>query len=408
MGINLKKRESSKTEDLKKVFTLDENWIPANYHWKWDEAKEFIDFVVDESQWLLNKFRVVQMTWPTKEIAKILDEWDFLRPSWSYNRTWQTWWEDWYELGNDKINLVSKNAEWKYKMFDNELEDNIEGSSLEEHVRRIIAKKVANEIVKAVIYGRALENPSWKNWILNLFNGIKYTIKTKWWQVLDASDSNVFPSREITRKHLVKAKKTLKTKYRWEVEILMDSDIKTDLDELYNDPNGNRWDGEVSKNSVSWMKINEIPLMSSENPVIDETVHTTTTWVNSAWQKDINVSSNLTASISIWDTIVVRHSEADEISYTVNAITSSKITTVENLIYDLPAWSTVHKANLDGADVIITNLKNVVVGIQRDVKVEFERRAPDWYNVWLTLRQDIVIENPEACALIENLKTKDI
>lgn len=405
MPIQLKDRESlnkSKSEDLKKAITTDGNGVPVGYHWKEDQAKQFIDFVVDESNGLLKKFRVVQMTAPTMEIAKILDDGKFLRPGGSYKRTGGSTGHDGYEFGNDMIKLVSKDVEGKVRIFDKELEDNIEGKSLEQHLMSIVAKKIGNELIEASLYSRALANPNWDNGILNIFNGLKYSIKQTG-NVIDGLD---LASREITRSTIVKGKKVLKTKYRSEVEVLMDSDLKTDFDELYNDPNGNKWDGETIKNTVSGMKINEVPLMTSENAVIDAAKTTTSTGVNTAGQKDINVVASAWLTVTAWDTIVVRSGLADEMTYTVASTATTKVTTVENLLYDIPADSTIHKASTDGADVIITNPKNVVIGIQRDVKVEFERRAPDGYNVWYTMRQDMLIENPEACVLIENLKSK--
>lgn len=52
MTIKLKNRESlnkTKAEELKKALTTDESGDPINFHWKNDEAQEFIDFIKDES-----------------------------------------------------------------------------------------------------------------------------------------------------------------------------------------------------------------------------------------------------------------------------------------------------------------------------------------------------------------------
>lgn len=405
MTIKLKNRESlnkTKAEELKKALTTDESGDPINFHWKNDEAQEFIDFIKDESNWLMNKFRVVPMSWPTKEIAKILDNGKFLRPGGSYKRSRGWSGSDGYKFGTDMVKLIAKKIEWLIYISDDELSDNIEGKNWEAHVKGMVAKKIANEIVEAAIYGRALENPNGDNGILNVFNGLKY-LTEKNGNVIDGKD---LTTREITRSTLIKGKKVLKTKYRNEVEVLMDSDLKTDLDELYNDPNGNKWDGETIKNTISGMKINEVPLMTSENAVIDETKTTTSTWLNTAGQKIINVTSASALSITTGDTIVVRSGEADEMAYTVNSVNTNAITVLENLLYDVPADSTVHKAILDGADVIETNPKNVVVGIQTDIEVEFERLAPDGWNVWYKMKKDIVVENPEATVLIKNLKSK--
>lgn len=404
MTINLKERDLKKSEELKKAFKVDGNGNPLNFHWKEEQAKEFIDFVVDESNGLLNKFRVVPMSAPTMEIAKILDDGKFLKPGWSYKRTGGSW-DEAYEFGTEKIELVSRKIEWKVYMSDDELQDNIEGKSFETHAKKIVAKKIANEIIEAAIYSRALSTPSWANGILNMFNWVKFQIKENG-HVLKADDSNVFASREISRSTFIKAKKTVKTKYRKEIQAFLDSDIKTDLDELYNTPNN--FNAEIQKNSISWITLNEVPLMRSDLPVINASV---STLVNTAWaaagQKVIPVTTDKTASISVGDTIVVNTGLASEMSYTVAGITSTTITTEENLVYALISTNTIHKATTDGADVIMTNPKNIVVWIQLDITIEGERLAPDGYNLWYTMRMDILMENPDAAVLVENLKSKN-
>ena len=108
-------------------------------------------------------------------------------------------------MQTDSIFLSSKKVEWFFYLSDDEIDDNIEWKSFEEHMKRIIAKKIANELVETAIYGRKLENPSADNWILNMFDGIKYQIE-KDGNVLDGSDTNVFTGRDITRKKYVQAK----------------------------------------------------------------------------------------------------------------------------------------------------------------------------------------------------------
>ena len=402
MPIQLKKR-TGKTQDLKKAFTLDSNWVPVNFHWKNDEAKQFIDYVKDESQGLLKKFRVITMTWPTKEIAKLIAPWKFLMPWGAGKRTHGQTGKAWYKVQTDSIFLSSKKVEWFFYLSDDEIDDNIEWKSFEEHMKRIIAKKIANELVETAIYGRKLENPSADNWILNMFDGIKYQIE-KNGNVLDGSDTNVFTGRDITRKKYVQAKKSLANKYKKEIEFFHDPDTQIDLDELYNDPNGNRWDGETNKNRIAGTKINEVSLMINENPV--------KTWVSAnitnpqnAWTSGIFIDADLTGDISAGDSITVDYGNATQMTYIVASIDANSITTTTPLIYDIEAGMKVDKVILDGADIIGTNPKNVIIWIQTDLKLEPERVAPDGYNFWYKMKLDILIENPEATVLVKNNKT---
>ena len=402
MPIQLKKR-TKKTEDLKKAFTLDSNWVPVNFHWKNDEAKQFIDYVKDESQGLLKKFRVITMTWPTKEIAKLIAPWKFLMPWGSGKRTHGQTGKAGYKVETNSIFLSSKKVEGFFYLSDDEIDDNIEWKSFEEHMKRIIAKKIANELVEVAIYGKKVDTPSADNWILNMFDGIKYQIE-KDGNVLDGSDTNVFTWRDITRKKYVQAKKSLANKYKKEIEFFHDPDTQIDLDELYNDPNGNRWDGETNKNRIAGTKINEISLMTNENAV-KTWVTATITNPQDAGTSGIFIDTDLTASINPWDSIVVDYGNAKEVVYVVASIDTNSITITTPLLYDIEAGIKIDKVILDGADIIGTNPKNVVIWIQTDLKLEPERVAPDGYNFWYKMKLDILIENPEATVLVKNNKT---
>lgn len=393
MTLKFKNTQSSKTEELEKAIKVGSDEKPMNFHWKNDDAKEFIDYVIDESNGLLNKIRIIQMNGPTKEIAKIFDDGKLLRPAGEYKRANGQGKVDGYEFGNDRIELNSKKIEGKVTFTDDELEDNIEGESFEQHAKKILAKKIANEIVEAIIYSRKVENPSGENGILNMFNGVKVLVEEKG-NVVDAE------SKEITRKTIVNAKKLLKTKYRNNVHVFMDSDIKTDFDELYNDPNGRRGDGETIKHSVSGMPIEEVPLMISELPIPTDT-KTTIAGIFSAGDKTITVADG--SGFKIGDNVAVNYGKNDEIVYAINAISGNSITLDRGLVYGIKNDDTFTKVELKGSDVFLSNPKNFIFGIQRDIRIETARLAPDGYDVWYTMRGDIQVENPEATVLVKNL-----
>ena len=409
MAVQFKKEkrdiEKTKEKALEKAIILDSNGQPKNFHWKNDDAKKFIDFVVDESGWLLKKFRIEQMTWPTKEIAFIMDTGKFLRPGGTIKRTYGTTWEAGSTFANNKIMLQSKKVEWMFELTDDEIDDNIEGKDLEAHIKAIIWKKIANELVEAVLYARRVDNPSGVTGMLNMFDWVLWRVKNTG-NVINAA---LTPSRDLTRKTLIKGKKAIKTKYRSEAEYFLDSDIKIDLDELYNDPNWIRGNWETIKDSISGIKVNEVPLMRPDLAFAVSSVRTKTTGVNTAWlgKHTINVADNLTTSLNPNDSIVIRYGEKDEVVYTVVSVAANSITIEEDIIYNIPADSTIHKAELNASHILLTNPKNLIIWIQRDIQIETERNAPDGYKFWYKMKMDIQVENPEAALLIENLKSKD-
>jgi hypothetical protein len=146
-------------------------------------------------------------------------------------------------------------------------------------------------------------------------------------------------------------------------------------------------------------------LMTNENPVKISSITASITSPADAWSTWIFIDTDLTASISAWDSIVVDYGNSWELVYIVASIDSNSITTTTPLLYDLEAWIKVDKVTLDGSDIIGTNPKNIVIWIQTDLKLEPERVAPDWYNFWYKMKLDILIENPEATVLVKNNKT---
>ncbi len=388
--------KTKKVEELKKALNV-ENWN-ATFVFKEQDAKKFIDNIVDESRGILKKIRIVQWEAPTMKIAKILDNGKLLRPEGEYKRTAWTGKEA-YKYGTGGLTLTTKQIEGKIYISDQELEDNIEGNNFKEHVAAITKRKIANELLEVAFYGRKLDNPSWENGILNVFNGIVFEF-LKNGNVIDWNWAT------IERKTYIKAKKALATKYRADAEFFVDSDLKTDTDELYNDPNkpGNT---EIIKDRIAGLPINEVPLMRSDLSTPSETIKTTVSATASAGQKVINVNDDLTWSIQVGDEIVVEVDTAQELTYKVAAINTNSITTEEDLIYDLSAWATINKVVAKTGVVVETNPKNAIIYIQRNIKVEFERLAPDGYNVWYTMRMDQAVENPQAWVVVKNIKSKD-
>jgi hypothetical protein len=61
------------------------------------------------------------------------------------------------------------------------------------------------------------------------------------------------------------------------------------------------------------------------------------------------------------DSIVVRYGEKDEVVYTVASVAANSITVVEDIIYNIPADSTIHKAELNASHILLTNPKNLII-----------------------------------------------
>ena len=106
-----------------------------------EEADRFIDYIVDESV-LKNSARIVKMNKETKNIRALgLGDNRFLYPgstftSGDYLKT----------LSDQKIPLTSKKMRGAVVIYDDDLEDNIEGDAFADHVMRMVTGKIANEL----------------------------------------------------------------------------------------------------------------------------------------------------------------------------------------------------------------------------------------------------------------------
>jgi len=106
-----------------------------------EEADRFIDYIVDESV-LKNSARIIRMQKETKNIRALgLGNNRFLYPgstftSSNYLKT----------LSDQKIPLTSKKMRGCVVIYDDDLEDNIEGNAFADHIMRMVASKIANEL----------------------------------------------------------------------------------------------------------------------------------------------------------------------------------------------------------------------------------------------------------------------
>jgi len=106
-----------------------------------EEADRFIDYIVDESV-LKNSARIVRMNKETKNIRALgLGDNRFLYPGTTFTAA------DYLKtLSDQKIPLIAKKMRGCVAIYDDDLEDNIEGNAFADHVMRMVAGKIANEL----------------------------------------------------------------------------------------------------------------------------------------------------------------------------------------------------------------------------------------------------------------------
>lgn len=385
-----------KGQKIAKAFTGDGQ--STLVHLNTAQADKFIDYVVDESV-ILKSSRVVRMDTPSKVIGKIGISDKILYPAQrgqalaTNKRT---------EATPDKITLTSQEVIGEVRIYDDEIEDNIEGVAFKEHMMKMIAKKVANQLERVGLYSRKVANPAD---LLQMFDGFVKSVETAG-VVVDANNTVLFADRFIDKEKLAKLRKSIDTKYRnvlnkW----YMPDDVAIDYEVKYEASNNT-----VNKYGAFGVDFTKANIMSIDRPVF-KTGGLNTTLTASPVAGATVIAVTATTGASIGDTITLALGGDKEFSTVIDNIVSLNVTLHDALPFGynhtLPTENTVKEVTLDGADVLLTPDYNFIYGIQRDITIEPDRvakeRATDFV---ITMRLDFQVENAEMTGILKNVKVK--
>ena len=371
-----------------------------------EEADRFIDYVVDQS-FLKNNARIERMNAPTKTIAKVGIGRKILKPAKSATDPGNT-----VSIVTDQLTLETKEIIAIAEISDDSLEDNIEGDAFVDHLMRMIASQAANELDLMCMYGKRIPNPNEATDILQLVNGW-FTIAREQGHVLNARDTELFEDANgyIDPPKLSKVVKTLPNKYRGNkgnLRILVADDIYQD----YNDYLGARAVSTadpyllgVGRLTYSNIPITSVSLLPVDRPVEVGGVDTTLTDAQAAGTNIIQVVDD--TGIEVGQTLALDLGTGYEEVVTVAEVSGTTITLESDLYYSHDAGATVKQITPNGSDLLLTDYRNLIFGIQRDIKWETERHARRRSTSFvMTLRVDTQVENPDALVLLEGLTVK--
>jgi len=381
-------------EKIKKVFDWgkDSNQVHLNT----EQADRFIDYIVNQSV-ILQKLRVVRMDTPEKLIAKIGIGDKILHPAGHTtgftDRTTS-------KVKPDQIKLKSKKMRAKFIIGDDELEDNIEGDDFKDHLMQMAAKVCANQLEQASLYGRYIADDQLENSncvdINNQVDGFIARASV----IVDAASSG-YADRKLDIDKLTDLRLSLKPKYRATLETIMGDDLIVRYKNKYaKSPNQVESDGYMGKKFIN------ASLMSVESAVLKSGgASTKLSKKNTQWAQEIEVVS--AAGIEVGDAICIGYNTPLEFSSVVKTVAGNKITLEDAVPYEYTGNETVHEVTLDGSEILMTDPRNLIQGIQREIKIEFERDAEhEQTAMYISIRTDFQVENNEALAVMKNISTR--
>jgi len=413
------KQMLSKKEYIEKMIALPSIVLEA------EEADRFIDYIVDESV-MKNSARVVKMPKETKNIRALgLGDKRFLYPGSTFTSS-----DYLKQLSDQKIALVSKKLRGCVVIYDDDLEDNIEADAFADHVMRMVAAKIANELDEifwigdtASIGGFAATDAR------SLFDGWRYRIKY-------SQASTGYLSGHY---NTVSGRATLMTgkditDYVDGATVIAQGTLKEPITK-----NGFVYIASVGGTQANAGEPTWPTVLGGT--VVDGTV----TWRCHAydcalagkiaeqnasapynWEfKYGNMLKKLPSKYKQAGLANLRFFQSDQLVQDYIDALSARATILGDkailgqgpLAYgqvpitpcpNMPV--TMSEAGVLGAgtygDTLLTPKGNLIIGIQRSLKIESQRMAADEATYWFySMRADNAIENVNACVLLEHLTT---
>ena len=422
-----------KNKELINKSTLTKGMFPVDIDFTPEEADQFIDYIIDESE-LMNNAKVVRMNKPTKNIRTIgiVDKvlWpDVIFDSTKYLKS----------TAAHKDILATKKARGAVRIHDDDLEDNIEGEAFVDHLMRMVTVQIAHDLDGAYWGGKAVPNGItpldldglWDGWRHRVFTQVNSV--TGGATILDArsTDFALHTGGYISEQNsaapynwefkFAKMIKVMPSKYKKLVGGLSGLRFFTSdqIEQDYIDSLAAR-SGLLGDKAIlgegplhyGKVKIVPCPLMNIDEPVAVSGGGDTVLAANvlaGATTIEVAANTNFTQGDTIWfhkSTTGLEYKEETVVVSVINGTTFTLATALK-WSHSTAEGEAVTEATLDGADCMLTHKDNLVIGIQRDIKMESQRVAADESTYFFySLRTDLLLGNPAAVVLTQKLKSR--
>ncbi len=348
------KQMLSKKQQIQKMVSLPDITLAA------EEADRFIDYIVDESV-MKGKARVIKMNKPVQNIRALgLGTGDFLHPGDTFSTS-----EYKKTLSDQKIELTSKKVRGCIAIFDDDLEDNIEADAFADHLMRMVAKKIANELDIAYWLGSDTTAAFGDTDIKSLWDG--------WRQIILQAD--------------------------------------TDGDDYYNSVSGASIILDASANT-NFSCTGKIAMVGSTIPYNWEFKYN-----ELIFQLPSKYKVNGLGNLSFYNNDLVTQNYIEALASRSTILGDNAILGKGPMQYGLvpivscpnmPSVMTSGGAITGGtySDCLLTPNGNLIIGIQRNIKIESQREAADEATYWFySMRTVPAVENTNACVLLKKLVT---
>ena len=341
-----------------------------------EEADKFIDYIVDQSFWK-NNARIVKMEKVEKNLRYLGFKAGtrFLKPADKFAST-----DYLKEFAQGKVTLTAKKVRGAVVIYDDDLEEGIEGQAFADHLMKIIAKKVANEIDEAAY----CSHPGFPDTdIRNLWKGFRY--KLLYGQTRTTTNGENIPAETAT---LLDASNGLAGH---DSDFTMTGKIaeRVKVDSTYTGD----WEFKFAK---------MLAVMPSKYKLVG--LKNLRFFCNDIIPNDYAEALANRATI-LGDKALLGE---NDLPYRTVPIASVPLMPVTYEVVDATdKGQEDYEAGTDDnkyGDVILTPKSNFIIGIQKELTLESKRAPEDQAQyVFYNLKIDIAVENPEAAVILVNV-----
>jgi len=330
-----------------------------------EEADRFIDYIVDESVLMKNVARTVKMTRETKNIRALgVGTGKFLRPASTFSSSNYL-----KELTTEKITLTSKKVRGCVAIYDDDLEDvtGIESAAaFKDQVMRMVAAKIANELEEAFYIGDTAGHSGFgSDDIRSLWDGWSYRIRNA------DTAGDTYENAVTGLSHILHA----------------DSDF--DLGSV-----NQRIATQNSSAPYNWEFKFSKPLKTLPSKY------------KMAGLSNLRFCCNDQVVQDYIDALAARSTILGD-----QAILGAEKGLKFGQVPIVPCPLIPTNLDDDGVygggshtELLLTPKDNLIVGIQRSIKIEAQREAADEATYWFySMRADVAVENVNACVLVVEL-----
>ena len=326
-----------------------------------EEADKFIDYVIDESWWDKNA-RIVKMSKNEKNIRYMGYDASkrFLKPADTFSSS------DYVKTFSEgKMTLSSKKLRGCVIIYDDDLEDNIEGQAFADHLMKIIAKRVANELDEIYYVSNQTATGFTATDSRHLYNGFRYHLLHG-----DPSDSGTLPVAAT------------------ELDASSTGDFPGYTGGIAVQSTGSDYPWHFKFNKMLSSMPSKYKVQGLSNLRF--------------FCNDIVVSDYVEA-LSARGTVLGDQAILGKGPLAFGTVPIQPIPLLPTT-YASGGTGTEELTGGSYTDVILTNKDNFIIGLHRSLKLESERRAADEATyVFYSIRMDMKVENPEAAVILHNL-----